>query len=202
MPHVHPGLPLQDPAPAPGRGNASQSLLGQPQSGDAHHTNRTEKFRAPCSDGRQLSIVQGAFDCLATDFSGVHVDHRGLEVSVSEHLLDAFHAYARLDQVSREGMAQHVDSGGLAELGALDGPAKFLLQRCNVDVVAHRFAVLASGDALGGEQVAPSDFAASALVFDRDRVWQIDTDIVRNIGLVERCDAGDMLLEWRDQFSG
>jgi len=73
---------------------------------------------------------------------------------------------------------------------------------CNVNVVAHRFAVFAFANALGGEEKPPANFAVSIFVFDSDGVGQMDADAVRDVRLMKQRDARAVLPQRRDQFAG
>ena len=46
------------------------------------------------------------------------------------------------------------------------------------------------------------DLAVGVFVFDGKCMGQMDADTVRDIGLAQRRDARDVLLQWRDQFAG
>jgi hypothetical protein len=58
--------------------------------------------------------------------------------------------------------------------------------------MAHRFAVFAFGNALGGEEKSPSNLAADVFVFHSDGIGEINANVAANVRLVQWRDARDV----------
>jgi hypothetical protein len=155
------------------------------------------------SEGEASSgdLIEGASHCHAAAVEHVGVDHGGLDVSVSEEVLDSADVVAVLQKVSGEGMAEGVAADAFGDVCAAGGEVDGLLEGAAAGVMAAADAgARVGGDVTRGEDELPDEFGCGARVLACEGVGEVDgSEAGGKILLVEGANEVDLACEGLDE---
>ena len=155
----------------------------------------TAAYHGPQPAGQQ--VVRGAADTRRSPVQHVGVDHRRIDVFVSEQLLHGADVVAVFEQVSGEGVPEGVAGRARRQPGGLDRGSDRVLDHGLVQMVPP--ALAARGILVGprcGEDPLPDRIAACFGVLAAECVGQFDPPgSAREVGAVQNLGAAQMLAQ-------
>jgi hypothetical protein len=159
------------------------------------------------ADGKEITLKRPGrprdSEHLATLLQDVGVDHGGGHIVMPEPLLNGADVGTALKQVRGEGMVQGVGADGLRQTGTSDGHLDSLVDDTGINVMATGDAgTRVSGEVSSRKDILPGPFLGGMRILPSQRMRQVHFAIsLRQILLMQRLDAGQVVLEQRGQSS-